>query len=1404
MTAAEARSRAHAEDDRGKLNGLIFASILSAIEVDRRGSTRAGASALKEIGHALLSDSLDAALRLADRAWRDLPDDAQVLAGIYGRLVALEARQPDAALRLLQRFPISHPDVAALTAHSLIQLRRRDDARESLERSLGEFCVSESSLLAHVAASLLSDPDIPAGGWVGIDAALDCIGELRGPIRPSAIEVSLEGSAAFTQPLYESRNGDLRFRFKLPSATQGMTVRISCCGAPLIGSGLKFPSHFGLDGRATSTRRGISGWARIGWSPARRPELRVQDDEGRTYSIKTGKVPLAGYHWPFALATSGRTIHGGRLHFAVRLPDGNFSPLPDSPLILDWAVKPRGLRVARLPPARAMSPVSGAPRNARPSIDIIIPVFRGREETLACINAALATKGDAALVVIDDASDDPQLAEALAALEANGSITLLRNSKNLGFAASVNRGLALNTDHDAVLLNSDALVFGDWLARLRSAAYRSAKVGTVTPFTNSGSIAGYPHPEERSLCPEEAASLHRLASSANADVSHEIPVGVGFCLYVRRDCWREVGEFDVSLFGRGYGEETDFCLRARRLGWSHVLAAGAFVYHLGGLSFGSQRAALLDRSRRLLNLRYPGYDREIARFLALDPLKYSRRRLDERRLAAAAAGRVVLLMTLALNGGVARFVAERCRELRARGFVPVLLRPTKRLDRRQCELSTEAVDVPNLRYEIPADLDGLKLFLETLRVREIEIHHFLHLDPKLIEIVRAMDAPHDVFIHDYAWVCPRITLIDGSGTYCGEPAVSACNSCIRRNGSHLGEKISVAQLRLRSESWLKGARRVVVPSRDAATRLRKYFSITPEVRPLASPEDRVGAVPPPTGRKTVRVAVIGAIGAHKGYRVLLNCARDARTRRLPLEFVVIGYTEQNEALRATGNVFITGRYDEGEAQHLLRREAPDVAFLPSVYPETWCYALDEAIAAGLPVVAFELGALAERIRTPGNGCVLPLNQKPRDINERLLEVAAQRVRSDLPIGIMPRGIMGQRAMVNKLADSSKATDSGSVKSEALSASVQVLPLPPGLYLFSVQAATPTVQPTAGQLALPAMHVGLGPGVRADQVEFVGGPANNGSWLFAKDDLLVIKVCKAGATMVLTSIRAASGEVLAIKVQRLEGGADAAPAPQLPPPAAPVIAKPVAAPPAPPPVDAALPLRIGAHIRARGDMSFSATPWAGRIAPGLWLESFSITPLEHFEANDIEYKGLTGNGFETPWLSDGKMCGTQRMSVPLVGFAVRFKSGAKAAAYDCEYSGYFKSGVIVGPLHNGAPCRSTVANDPLEGIQVRIYKSDRPRRSPEAEVSRSPKSAAAQSSPRNGTGPSFGTYRDANQPSPATNGRATKQGEMKAKASVELLNRKPSKTRLRMKEAVSARTKANGTSRSGQRSIARRS
>jgi GT2 family glycosyltransferase len=1040
--------------------------------------------------------------------------------------------------------------------------------------------------------------------------------------------------------------------------------------------------------------------------------------------VQTGSVGIPGRGLPFSANVRTAGLLGARVSVSARLPDGRWHPLPDSPLLLKRVVAPAYGRRSRLHTWAKSRDLTRAPRGAlqRAEItDIIIPVYRGRAETLACIDSVRTTIGDdARILVVDDATDDEKLAAALDALNADGRITLLRNSVNLGFVASVNRALSLHPTHDVVLLNSDTLVFDDWLSRLRAAAYRNSSVGTVTPLSNAGSIASYPYRHGAEVAPEYAAALHTLARATHPGISVEIPVGVGFCLYIRRDCLRFVGELDAAVFGKGYGEEVDFCLRARRRGWSQQLAADVYVYHAGGLSFGGRRAALLERSHRLLNLRYPGYDAFIASFQAQDPVQALRRRLDEHRLSAFQ-GRFILILTLALRGGVERFVAERCRDISARGLHPLILRPVSPEDVRHCELWTEALELPNLHFDVPGELDALRGLLRSLRIEAIEIQHFLHLDARLIDAVRSLPVPYDVFVHDYAWICPRVTLIDGSGRYCGEPAVEVCERCVRRNGSSLREKISVAALRARSSDWLRGARRVLAPSYDTVTRLRDHFpDLEVQVRPHAQPEVPAAPPPPLAGRESLRIALLGAIGDHKGYAVLLACARDARARGLPLEFVVIGYTCNDKPLLSTGKVFVTGRYSEAEATHLLRREQPDLVWLPSVWPETWCYTLDYALSGGLPVVAFDLGAIAERLRHAGAGECLPLSLTPRQINDYFLSrfqasASAAASHSVQSRRTSPRHEANIRIInpddisMNK-KESNMPTLQDTLE-QGLSASVQLLPLPPGLYLFSVKAANSTLPRAGGELSLPAVHVGLGPGVPPETVEFVAGPHTHGAWLFAPGDLLVTKVKGAGATLVMTSVRAPGGDVLSIKVERLEARSEVTASPSA---AAAVEMAHSASRPKDTGKSSAdeprgkpmLPVKIGVHVRSRGDMSFADTPWAGRVAPGLWIESFCIRPMEVLGAQDVEYKALTGSGFETPWLSEEKMCGTKGMAVPLVGFAVRLKPSGVIADYDCEYSGYFQSGVTVGPLRNGAPCRSTVANDPLEGIQVRLLKRSR--------------------------------------------------------------------------------------------------
>lgn len=92
----------------------------------------------------------------------------------------------------------------------------------------------------------------------------------------------------------------------------------------------------------------------------------------------------------------------------------------------------------------------------------------------------------------------------------------------------------------------------------------------------------------------------------------------------------------------------------------------------------------------------------------------------------------------------------------------------------------------------------------------------------------------------------------------------------------------------------------------------------------------------------------------------------ARPRQagLPLEFDVMGYSMNDRLLEEAG-VRVTVKYQEREALDLLNSLSPHLVWLPSLWPETYCYTLSIALRAGFPVVAFDLGAIARRLRGLG-------------------------------------------------------------------------------------------------------------------------------------------------------------------------------------------------------------------------------------------------------------------------------------------------------------------------------------------------------------------------------------------------------------------------------------------------------
>jgi GT2 family glycosyltransferase len=273
-------------------------------------------------------------------------------------------------------------------------------------------------------------------------------------------------------------------------------------------------------------------------------------------------------------------------------------------------------------------------------IDVVIPVYRGLEQTRRCIESVLAQRQAQAheVVVVDDATPEPAIAAYLDGLARDGRITLHRNATNLGFVRSVNLGMALHGDRDVVLLNSDTEVANDWLDRLHGAAHRAPDIATATPFSNSATICSYPFEGWSQGVPGTLglAALDALFAKTNAGLAVDLPTAVGFCMYIRRDCLAKIGAFDAERFGRGYGEENEFCMRALKAGWRHVLAGDIFLYHEGSVSFSDERFELMKAASAALLAAHPDYTRRVHEWIIADPAAALRSAVDNARVAFGA------------------------------------------------------------------------------------------------------------------------------------------------------------------------------------------------------------------------------------------------------------------------------------------------------------------------------------------------------------------------------------------------------------------------------------------------------------------------------------------------------------------------------------------------------------------------------------------------------------------------------------------------------------------------------------------------------------------------------------------------------------------------------------------------
>ncbi|MBE5314938.1 MAG: glycosyltransferase [Xanthomonadales bacterium] len=644
-----------------------------------------------------------------------------------------------------------------------------------------------------------------------------------------------------------------------------------------------------------------------------------------------------------------------------------------------WWNQQLDLLPAYAPPAR---------RQRSHAIDVVVPIYNALQASLACVQSLLPELIDGDLLwLINDASPDADVAPALNALaEGDPRIRLLHNPHNLGLVLTLNRAFEL-TSRDVLVLNSDTRVVPGALAALQ-AALGVPKVGIACPLSDHATLLSLPcaaEPPDDARADFAARSWHRPFP----------PTAVGSAMLIARALIDRIGGFDPA-YSPGYGEENDYSLRARAAGFQIIAADDAYVWHDGGASFGP-RAAQLRRElhTQLLEQRWRGYNQEVRRYWRANPLVGKPGGL----LQPDARPRVLHLMhRLDGIGGTERFTHALI-EASHDEFQHVLLAPGE-ADAGGAEISWHwrgrlfcivinraVIEAEHFLISHPADLGNprveglLARLLQSLQPALVHVHHLLDFGSLLLpELIGRFGVRCVLSWHDLYALCANYSQVEHGGSDpCGRPISvddSRCGAC--RQGSHrsrhgrpLAHGYASARGALLAHT-LSTADAVIVPSEYLKQRLIDAYGARAEpvkVIPHGSPP--ASAVPDEQRLGTVRpLQVVGYFGGDdfvKGAGLVLELGE--RLKDLRIEFRVYGAQRRLQEHPLADRVRLCGTYEHSQLDAIYSQI--DLCLIPSRYDETFSLTLSEAWQRGVPVLASDAGALAQRIRGSQSGWLEP-------------------------------------------------------------------------------------------------------------------------------------------------------------------------------------------------------------------------------------------------------------------------------------------------------------------------------------------------------------------------------------------------------------------------------------------------
>jgi glycosyltransferase involved in cell wall biosynthesis len=234
-------------------------------------------------------------------------------------------------------------------------------------------------------------------------------------------------------------------------------------------------------------------------------------------------------------------------------------------------------------------------------------------------------------------------------------------------------------------------------------------------------------------------------------------------------------------------------------------------------------------------------------------------------------------------------------------------------------------------------------------------------------------------IHDFVFFCRRPHLVERpfepDAEFCDySTELLRCKVCLRDIDP--GGRTTQTDYRRQAGPSLYDASLLIFPS----VFLQRQYEVLFSER---HPGQKTAVVAPATARSEAvggwggrpNIGFVGGVYPHRGAALIQPIMDRVRESQPKAAGFVYGDGEGElfKLVRKAKKVKIQGYYQQGTLPELLVRDRIAVAVLPSIAPEAYSLVVDECLSAGVPVVAFEHGAVGERLSFWAVGELVPLD-----------------------------------------------------------------------------------------------------------------------------------------------------------------------------------------------------------------------------------------------------------------------------------------------------------------------------------------------------------------------------------------------------------------------------------------------